>query len=98
MVSSIPITTGAPDGTKALISRISSRPGRHRPGRPLRAVEDTVESAEAAIAIPSQDAQRRRDGAPAWRQDDAGEKQKKGGGYVILDRRGASPVARLSPI
>ena len=30
MVSSIPITTGAPDGTKALISRINSRPATAR--------------------------------------------------------------------
>ena len=33
-----------------------------------------MESAEAAIAISSQNAQCRRDGAPAGRQDDAGEK------------------------
>ena len=51
------------------------QPPRHRPGRPRRAVEDTVESAEAGVVISSQDAQRRRDGAPAWRQDDAGDQQ-----------------------
>jgi hypothetical protein len=74
MVSSIPITTVAPDGTKGLDQQ-DQQPARHRPGRPRRAVEDTVESAEAGVVISSQDAQRRRDGAPAWRQDDAGDQQ-----------------------
>ena len=46
---------------------------RHRPRRPRRAVEDTMEGAEVWIAISPQDAQRRRDGAPAGRQDDASE-------------------------
>jgi hypothetical protein len=51
------------------------QPARHRPRRPRCSVEDAVESAEIGIAISSQDAQRRRDGAPAGRQDDAGEQQ-----------------------
>jgi hypothetical protein len=43
------------------------------PGRPRRAVEDAVESAEAAIALSPQDTQHRRDSATAGRQDGAGE-------------------------
>ncbi len=47
-----------------------ARPGAGRPGC---AIEDTMEGAEVGIAIPPQNTQRRRDGAPAGRQDDAGE-------------------------
>ena len=46
---------------------------RHGPGRPRRPVEDTVEGAKVGIVFAPEDAQRRRDGSPAWRQDDAGE-------------------------
>ncbi len=46
---------------------------RHGPGRPCCTVEDAVEGTEVGIAFAPQDAQRRRDGAPARRQDDAGE-------------------------
>jgi hypothetical protein len=46
---------------------------RHSSGRPCRPVEDTVEGAKVGIAFAPQDAQRRRDGSPTRRQDDAGE-------------------------
>jgi hypothetical protein len=42
-------------------------------GRPRGAAENAVEGAETGIALAPQNAQRRRDGASARRQDDAGE-------------------------
>ena len=49
------------------------QPARHRPGRPCGTVENAVEGTEVGIAISPEDAQRRGDGAPARRQDHAGE-------------------------
>ena len=46
---------------------------RRGPGRPLCPIKDTVEGTEVGIAFASQDAQRRRDGSPTWRQNDACE-------------------------
>jgi hypothetical protein len=63
MVSSSPITTGARghEDLDQQKQQIACRRAR----RPRRAVEDTVEGAEAAIALTPQDTQHRRDGAPA---------------------------------
>ena len=72
MVSSSPITTGAPDGTKAFTSRISSWRAAARDDHAARLrIRWKVQKSRSRFA--SQDAQRRRDGSPAGRQDDAGE-------------------------